>query len=158
VQDVVAGLQRKANLDDKTIDRVRLWEVHNNKIHKLVKPDASVVNLSDYCSLFAEAIPEEEDEFKDADEDTVAQIAAFHFDRETSKTHFVPFVFYIKSGELFKDTKERLSKRIGIKGKAFEKIKFAIVQRHLYQKPIYLSDGKASLHTAFLLTQSNTLS
>ena len=148
VQDVITGLQRKANLDDATVNRLRLYEVHNSKIHKLVKPDAAVVNLSDYCSLYAERIPDEEDEFKDTDEDNV-QIAAFHFDRDTSKTHFVPFVFWVKTGEVFRDTKERLSKRTGIKGKAFEKIKFAVVQRHLYQKPIYLTDGKSLFCLAF---------
>lgn len=43
--------------------------------------------------------------------------------------------------ELFKDTKERLSKRISLKGKQFEKIKFAIVHRSAYSKPTYLTDG-----------------
>ena len=43
--------------------------------------------------------------------------------------------------ELFKDTKMRLSKRIGIKGKQFDKIKFAIIQRSIYAKPAYLNDG-----------------
>lgn len=42
---------------------------------------------------------------------------------------------------MFKDTKERLSKRTGIKGKQFEKIKFAIVARASYSKPEYLTDG-----------------
>ena len=40
-------------------------------------------------------------------------------------------------------TKERLSKRTGVKGKQFEKIKFAIVQRSAYSKPIYLNDGES---------------
>jgi ubiquitin carboxyl-terminal hydrolase 7 len=44
-------------------------------------------------------------------------------------------------GEPFSKTKERLEKRTGIKGKAFEKIKFAIIKR--YQKPVYLEDGKS---------------
>ena len=35
----------------------------------------------------------------------------------------------------------RLSKRIGIKGKQFDKIKFAIIQRSIYSKPVYLNDG-----------------
>lgn len=46
-----------------------------------------------------------------------------------------------KQDELFKDTKERLSKRIGLKGKQFQKIKFAIVHRSAYSKPTYLTDG-----------------
>lgn len=45
-------------------------------------------------------------------------------------------------GEIFKETKERLSKRTGIKGKQFEKIKFAVVPRGLYSNPKYLEDGK----------------
>lgn len=47
-----------------------------------------------------------------------------------------------KQDEVFKDTKERLSKRTGIKGKQFEKIKFAVITRANYSKPEYLSDGK----------------
>lgn len=47
--------------------------------------------------------------------------------------------------EAFKDTKVRLSKRIGIKGKQFDKIKFAIIQRSIYSKPAFLNDGKSLL-------------
>lgn len=42
-------------------------------------------------------------------------------------------------GEPFSETKKRLEKRTGIKGKAFEKIKFALLKR--YAKPTYLEDG-----------------
>lgn len=42
--------------------------------------------------------------------------------------------------EPFSETKKRLEKRTGIKGKAFEKIKFALVRR--YGKLTYLVDGK----------------
>ena len=47
-----------------------------------------------------------------------------------------------RKGELFKDTKSRLSKRTGIKGKQFEKIRFALVQKIPYAKPTYLEDGE----------------
>lgn len=46
---------------------------------------------------------------------------------------------------MFKDTKERLSKRTGFKGKQLEKIKFAVVQRSSYSKPVYLNDGRVPL-------------
>ena len=49
--------------------------------------------------------------------------------------------------EAFKDTRTRLSRRIGIKGKQFEKIKFAIIQRSIYAKPTYLNDGESCLST-----------
>jgi hypothetical protein len=48
----------------------------------------------------------------------------------------------IKQGEIFKDTKERLSKRTGIKGKQFEKIKFAVIPHGSYSRPKVLEDGK----------------
>lgn len=83
--------------------------------------------------------------------------SAFHFDKETGKAHGHPFIFLIKEvrlstpfilttthksqGELFSATKERLSKRIGLKGKQFDKIKFAVVSRSAYAKPEYLTDG-----------------
>jgi ubiquitin carboxyl-terminal hydrolase 7 len=44
--------------------------------------------------------------------------------------------------ETFADTKKRLEKRTGLKGKNFEKIKFAVVRRSAYSKPQYLSDGR----------------
>lgn len=47
----------------------------------------------------------------------------------------------LKKGEIFKETKERLSKRTGLKGKRFEKVKFAVVPRQLYSTPRYLEDG-----------------
>jgi len=45
-------------------------------------------------------------------------------------------------GEVFSDTKKRLEKRTGLKGKSFEKIKFAVVRRAHYSKPQYLKDGR----------------
>lgn len=50
-------------------------------------------------------------------------------------------------GEKFVDTKKRLEKRTGIKGKSFEKIKFAIARRANYSKPQYLNDGSSTLIT-----------
>lgn len=46
----------------------------------------------------------------------------------------------ISQGELFSETKKRLENRTGIKGKAFEKIKFALVRK--FQKPTYINDGE----------------
>ena len=53
-------------------------------------------------------------------------------------------------GENFIDTKKRLEKRTGLKGKSFEKIKFAIVRRASYSKPQYLEDGKRATEPAIL--------
>lgn len=59
-----------------------------------------------------------------------------------------------RQGEIFKDTKERLSKRTGIKGKQFEKIKFSVVPHGSYSRPKPLEDGKfeGRLRTRIWLT------
>ncbi len=92
-------------------------------------------------TLYAEKIPDEE--FAATDEDR--EIYCFHFDKEPSKPHGVPFKFILKPGEQFKDTRERLGKRTGIKGKVLEKIKFAIVSRSTYSKPRYLEDNDVAM-------------
>jgi ubiquitin carboxyl-terminal hydrolase 7 len=57
---------------------------------------------------------------------------------------WIPSHTYKLQGEIFKETKERLSKRTGIKGKQFDKIKFAIVPRLMYSTPRYLEDGECA--------------
>ncbi|KAL8985664.1 MAG: hypothetical protein Q9205_000678 [Flavoplaca limonia] len=136
VEDLVPPLQLKFNLSDEAAGKLRFYEVHGYKITKYLNTNSLLANISDYSTLFAELIPEEEDHADDNDR----AIDAFHFDKETSKPHGVPFRFVVKPGELFKDTKERLSKRTGIKGKQFEKLRFAVVQRSLYSRPTYLND------------------
>lgn len=109
------------------------------------------MGINDYVTLYAEKIPEDE---LNATEDDRA-IFCFHYDKEPTKPHGVPFKFVLKAGELFKDTRERLSKRTGIKGKLLEKIKFAIVSRSLYTKPRYLEDGMIYLILFYELGSSS---
>ncbi|KAL8923049.1 MAG: hypothetical protein Q9172_003295 [Xanthocarpia lactea] len=136
VEDLISPLQKKVNLSDEAVGKLRFYETHGCKIIKDLHPNSAFATISDFSTLFAELRPEEEDHPDDGDQ----LIDAFHFDKETSKTHGVPFRFVMKPGELFKDTKERLSKRTGIKGKQFEKLKFAVVQRSTYSRPTYLHD------------------
>mgnify|MGYP001111307224 FL=1 len=64
----------------------------------------------------------------------------------------------MRQGEIFKETKQRLSKRTGIKGKQFEKIKFAVVPRLVYSNPRYLEDGKVAYRCYLrLLTGSDDM-
>jgi ubiquitin carboxyl-terminal hydrolase 7 len=117
---------------------VRVFEAHNYKIHRDCTLSYPVMNFNEYTTLYAEARLEEE--LNPGDNDRL--ITAFNFDREMSKPWGHPFVFIIKEGEIFGKTKERLSDRIKLKGKTFEKIKFAVVPRSGYGKPEYISDGK----------------
>ncbi|KAL8729800.1 MAG: hypothetical protein Q9166_004523 [cf. Caloplaca sp. 2 TL-2023] len=136
VHDLVAPIQKKVNLSEEATSKLRLYESHGCKITRELNFNAGLTSISDYSTLFAELIPEEEEY---ADEGDTA-IYAFHFDKEISKTHGVPFKFVVKPGEIFKATKERISKRTGIKGKQFEKLKFAVAQRSPYSRPTYLND------------------
>jgi ubiquitin carboxyl-terminal hydrolase 7 len=43
-----------------------------------------------------------------------------------------------------------LQTRTGIKGKPFEKIKFAVVQKSNYSKPMYLEDGMSPINVCRL--------
>ncbi|KAK9546263.1 ubiquitin-specific protease ubp15 [Aspergillus fumigatus] len=134
--DLLAGLQKKANLEDDVVREMRIFEAHSGKIYKEYQEDAKIAGINEYVTLYAERIPEEELQMQ-AGERT---INAFNFDREPSRPHGIPFKFVMKPGEIFKETKERLSKRTGIKGKQFEKIKFAVVPKSLYSNPRYLDD------------------
>lgn len=67
-----------------------------------------------------------------------------HFKRQFTVWLYT-FYLHDNKGEKFGDTKKRLEKRTGIKGKSFEKIKFAIARRANYSKPQYLNDGSSTL-------------
>ncbi|KAJ5182979.1 Ubiquitin carboxyl-terminal hydrolase 21 [Penicillium capsulatum] len=136
VAELLSELQKKANLDDDAVRETRIFEVHNGKMSKELREDSSVTLLNDYATLYAERIPAEELSLEDDDR----VISAFNFDREPNRPHGVPFKFVVKQGEVFKETKERLSKRTGIKGKPFEKIKFAVVPRASFSSPKYLEE------------------
>jgi len=142
VADIIKGLQRKAgpgSISDATAERVRVYETHACKIFRDCPLNWPVANLNEFVQLYAEPTPE--GELKgEIDEDNEAIMPAFHFDKEVNKTHGIPFIFLMKKGEAFKDTKDRISKRTGIKGKALERIKFAAIPRSSYGKAEYLSD------------------
>jgi ubiquitin carboxyl-terminal hydrolase 7 len=120
---------------------IRFFEVHSHKIFKLLPLTHAVTGVNEFLTIYAERIPDEEYPYvqeqmlKDLgafDGSSLPQgdrlIHCFHFEKEPSKPHGVPFVFLMKSGEVFKETKERLMKRTGIKGKNFEKIRWCVVR------------------------------
>jgi ubiquitin carboxyl-terminal hydrolase 7 len=144
VTDIIAALRRKMaaeHITDEMAARVRVYETHACKIFRECPITYPVANLNEFVQLYAEPTPP--GELKgEYDEDNEYLVPASHFDKEISKAHGVPFLFLVKKDEVFKDTKERLSKRTGIKGKALERIKFAVIPRSAYSKPEYLTDGK----------------
>ena len=155
IADVATAIEKKANLPQGSSELIRIYEVHNNKIFKVLSPKLAVAGTNDYASLYAELVPEEELHAPEG----AKRINVFHFNREPARAHGVPFQFLMlpvrrgssfhnrranvngDQGEIFKKTKERLEKRMALKDKQFEKIKFALVPRMSYVKPTYLNDG-----------------
>ncbi|KAF1822612.1 uncharacterized protein K489DRAFT_212107 [Dissoconium aciculare CBS 342.82] len=121
---------------------IRFYEVHSNKIYKTLPLTHAVLGVNEFLTIYAERIPA--DEYPYVQEQMLKDLGAldsgsslppgdrlihaFHFEKEPTKPHGVPFVFLMKAGEVFKETKERLMKRTGIKGKNFEKIRWAVVK------------------------------
>ncbi|KAL7816955.1 putative ubiquitin hydrolase [Trichoderma aethiopicum] len=136
IEDLIQALVKKAKIPDEAEGgRIRVYETSSNRFYREPARDSPVMNLNEYTQIFAERIPEEE---KAADENNFIHV--FHFQNEVNRVHGVPFKFLLVEGEKFGDTKKRLEKRTGIKGKSFEKIKFAIARRANYSKPQYLND------------------
>ncbi|ETS80785.1 hypothetical protein PFICI_08314 [Pestalotiopsis fici W106-1] len=134
IEDLVQALVKKAGIDDEqTGGRIRVYEIHHNKVFRELPPSYPVLSINEYTDVVAERIPEEE---LDADERDFIKV--LHFQQDSSRVHGIPFKFLLKDGEEFSETKKRLEKRTGIKGKAFEKIKFALIRR--YGKLTYLVD------------------
>lgn len=138
IGDLTAGIAKKLNLDEATARHIRVYESHSQKIHKELTDDFNVVGVNEFTTLYAEKIPDEELQASEDDR----PIYCFHFDKEPSKPHGIPFRFFLKPGEKTSEMRERLSKRTGIKGKLLQNIKFAIVPRGMYPKARYLEDDE----------------
>ncbi|KAJ5992556.1 ubiquitin C-terminal hydrolase [Penicillium sp. IBT 35674x] len=136
VSELLSALQQKMKLDDEAFQNMRLFEAHGGKFYKELREDFNVASINEYSTLYAERVPVEELNMESDDR----IINAYNFDREPNRPHGVPFRFVVKPGEIFKQTKERLSKRTGIKGKPFEKIKFSIVPRNSFPNAKYIED------------------
>ena len=137
--DVLPTLQKRASLPDETIEQIRFFEAHSGRVYKLLSETYSVANINEFMTIYAERLPEEE---RGTDRESADRtISCFHYEKEPSRYHGVPFVFLLRDGEVFKDTKERLSKRTGIKGKQLDKLKFAVIRGgQSYARPLYVDD------------------
>lgn len=172
-RDVLDGLKKKLSLPDDVLDQVRFFESHTGKVYKILPLTQAVVAINEFIIIYAERIPEEERGVVAAAQATQATrgaaagsqaantegengaaaettppkgerlACAFHFEKEPGKHHSVPFPFLVKDGEALKDTKERLSRRTGIKGKWWEKVRFAVVKGgQSYSRPVWIEDGE----------------
>ncbi|KAJ7743890.1 hypothetical protein B0H14DRAFT_3607165 [Mycena olivaceomarginata] len=93
-------------------------------------------NIPESVELYAEQIPLEELEVDDSEK----VIGVFHFSKELSRTHGVPFNFVVKRGEKFADTRKRLQARIDASDKDFAKYRFALILVSTLKQPSYIED------------------
>ncbi|KAK3939543.1 ubiquitin carboxyl-terminal hydrolase [Diplogelasinospora grovesii] len=137
VQDLINELIRKSKApSEEEGGKMRVYESSNHKFFRELDRTYPVISINDYSTVLAERIPQEELDVKDSNQ----FISVFHYQNEPGRVHGVPFRFLVKEGEVFSETKKRLEKRTGLKGKSFEKIKFAVVRRAQYSRPQYLND------------------
>ena len=92
VADIIFELKRKLTLDIPA-EVIKLYMILNNKISKEMLPEYSVSGILDHQNFIAQKVPVENQDSDSGDRTAYA----FHFDKEPSKPHGVPFVFRLLS-------------------------------------------------------------
>ncbi|CAG8800353.1 9955_t:CDS:2, partial [Racocetra persica] len=135
IDDFLEDILRKLSLPGPT-SKIRLFEITNCKISNDYKGkfDSPIDKIPEHATLYAEEISQEE--IEKSIYDKVVQV--YHFTKNPSCTHGIPFKFVIKLGEFFSATKLRLQTRLGMNKNDFAEVKFAIVQEAAYTKPKYI--------------------
>ncbi|KAH7923859.1 cysteine proteinase [Leucogyrophana mollusca] len=137
IHDLADHLAKQVTLTPGGTGKIRVFEVaKDGKTQKEFTGSEMIGNIPDPVELYAEEIPREELEADDSDK----VISVFHFSKEVSRTHGVPFRFVVKPGEKFADTKKRLQTRIGVSDKDLAKYRFALIQVATFKQPSYIED------------------
>ncbi|KAL0946992.1 hypothetical protein HGRIS_013138 [Hohenbuehelia grisea] len=137
VHDLAEHLAKQVKLTAGGTNQIRIFEISKDgKTQKEFTNSEMIGNIPDPVELYAEEIPREEIEADDSDK----VIGVFHFSKELSRTHGVPFKFVVKRGEKFLDTKKRLQARIGVSDKDIVKYRFALIQASTFKQPSYIED------------------
>lgn len=87
VSDLLEALQKKAGISDEIMQKTRAYEAHMHKFHKVLPPDHSIMSLYDYTQIFVAPY---------SDDESSKKVTVFHYDKEPSKPHGVPFQLSIK--------------------------------------------------------------
>ncbi|KAI5953778.1 UBP15 [Candida theae] len=156
LQDLVNKLLHKVEVSEKDLKHLLCWSGSNHKFTEILRLDTPVSQVNQeeeiYCGLFpaeVEALcahdiikrstggsvdPEDiedevlRDEFIKVRENAknINIIPAFHFHKQSTNHHGIPFFVILFPNELWSDTKERLRRKLGLGKQAFDKIKFAL--------------------------------
>ncbi|KAG2020400.1 ubiquitin carboxyl-terminal hydrolase 5 [Coprinopsis cinerea AmutBmut pab1-1] len=137
VHDLADHLAKQVTLSPGGTGKIRVFEISKDgKMQKEFTGSEMIGNIPDPVELYAEEVTREELEADDTDK----VIGVFHFSKELTRTHGVPFKFVVKRGEKFYDTKKRLQARLGVSDKEFAKYRFALIQASTFKQPSYIED------------------
>lgn len=153
VADAITMLQQRLKLEDVPPEEILVYQTRECQITKRLLPGNRFGPADDRAPLYATVYSDAE-ERKAAAADPEGRrnvrgmVKVMHFAKEVGKPHGVPFLFPIVEGEPMAESRKRLERRSGIKGKAFEKIRVAIIPPTTMPEPIYLADGQFSSPTS----------
>jgi len=137
VHDLAEHLSHRVKLSPEGSQKIRIFEVSKDgKTQKEFTGNEMIGNIPDPVELFGEEIPLEELETDESDK----LISVFHFSKEVTRTHGVPFRFVLKPNEKFAETKKRLQARLGLSDKDLAKYRFALIQVATFKQPSYIED------------------
>ena len=88
---MIGGLVHKAKIpDEASAGRIRIFEASNCRFFRELKRDYPVISMNEYTTVYAERVPEEEQQCEEAN-----LINVFHFQNEPSRVHGIPFRFLL---------------------------------------------------------------
>ncbi|ELR18996.1 Ubiquitin carboxylterminal hydrolase domain containing protein [Acanthamoeba castellanii str. Neff] len=140
--DVIAKLKEALGPALTGTGEIRLLEVQNHRIYRLLKPEERTTGYTEYTILRAEEVPEE-----DLNKDPKAAsktIQVSHVFRDPHVSNFGhPFHLAIPKNERFADTKRRIQERLAVPDDEFATYKFLIVP--WIGKPVAVEDDDACI-------------
>ncbi|KAI6103506.1 hypothetical protein F5141DRAFT_1189842 [Pisolithus sp. B1] len=121
INDLADHLAKTVTLSAGGTGKIRVFEVSKDgRVQREFTGSEMIGNIPEPVELYAEEIPREEFEASEMDK----VISVFHFHKEVSRAHGVPFRFVVKPQERFVDTKKR----------------FALIQAATFKQPSYIED------------------
>ncbi|KAL7416026.1 hypothetical protein BDY24DRAFT_406155 [Mrakia frigida] len=140
IDNLGENLAKLVTLSPTGTGKIRFFEISNlgrRKQHDFSGSEM-IGNIQETIDLYAEEVPLEEVNM--GEDDTL--ISVFHFSKEPSRYHGIPFRFVVSPGEKFSETKKRLQARTGASDKDFAKYRFALILQDTsgYKQPNYIED------------------
>ncbi|KAI8046988.1 ubiquitin carboxyl-terminal hydrolase, partial [Thamnidium elegans] len=105
--------------------RLRVFQVNGGRIEKVYKAEEIIESNDKKLPIYVEIVPKEE--FNIGDQDFF--ISVYHYQKELTQTHSVPFKFLVIKDEVFYDTRRRLQVRCGLNDELWNQVNFYIIKK-----------------------------